>query len=155
MNLWRVTGWAVGVLVLAASFFLPYWDLTSGPGQMATLFGSAMFVVYNAGSLVGSGLVGDLSIVILFGAALVILSGVLGAFPREAGVLGVVAMLMLTLSPLLLFPGLGFGLGDFGVGYWTIWGLSVFNLIVGVALTRSPVEAEIVPPPSSPPAVTA
>ncbi len=153
----RYVGWVIGMAVLVCSFFLPFWNLTTGSGaQLDTLYGALRFTLTDLGTISQWGLmqVSLLAYLVLGAALLVAMSGALGVFPGKAGLLGVGGMVLLTLGPLLLFPTFSFSLDNYGVGFWSVWGLSVANLVVGQAARQTgqkEPQAQAAPPPTQAP----
>lgn len=118
--------------MLVAAFFLPFWNLTTGPsGAFDSLYSSFRFVLSNLASIQNSGLQQEavLAYVIMLGGAMVIAAGVLGVFPRGSGILAVIAMVGLTLGPFVLYPNYPFDVANYGAGFWAVWVLGLVALI--------------------------
>jgi hypothetical protein len=147
----RLVGWAVGAGILASSFLLPFWNFTTGGNQLDTLYGTFRFTLGDFGTILGWNLAQVSALAAAFVVAFVLVeaSGVLGAYPTQAGALGVLGMLTLTAVPVIVFPAYDYSAGDFGSGYWAIWALSVANLFVGFAVPKKKA-AEAGPSPSVP-----
>jgi hypothetical protein len=146
----RLVGWALGAGILVSSFFLPFWNFTTGGAQLSTLYGTFRFTIDDLGTILGWNFapVTALAAAFIVAFALVEASGVLGAYPTSAGALGVLGMLVLTVVPVLVFPSFDFSPGDFGAGYWAIWALSAANLFVGFFVRNAGTpEADSSPPP--------
>ncbi|HYC26901.1 MAG TPA: hypothetical protein VEB67_02625 [Nitrososphaerales archaeon] len=155
MMLSKMVGWAVGLGVIFSAFFLPFWDLTTGPGlPFDSLYGAAKFTQgeLTAISQMGLPAVTELAVLVLAASLLVAVSGAFGVYPKAGGILGVVGMLALTLGPVLIYPTASISSSDFGTGFWALWVLSVANLFVGLAGGRSTTAAALPPPTVTQPA---
>ena len=145
----------MGLVILVTFFVLPFYSTN---GQSTTLYNNMTSVYNSLGSIQGSGDAGTIAAayVLLIGAILILIAGFVGVFPLGTGVLGIVGMAIITLSPYLTTPGAaGNGFGVYGVGYYVIWAASVIAL--GASFwhgKRKPdvlVQNIVTPPPSPAP----
>ncbi len=124
----RILGVVMGLVILVTFFAVPFYSTN---GQSTTLYNNMTSVYNSLGSTQGSGNAGMIAAayVLLIGAILILIAGFVGVFPLGTGVLGIVGMAMITLSPYLTTPGAaGNGFDIYEVGYYLIWAASVIAL---------------------------
>jgi hypothetical protein len=119
----RILGIVMGLVILATIFLIPF-D-TSGN----TLYRIVGPDINNLGTLQQSSDAAALTYAYIWIIAFIILviAGVVGLFPLGTGVLGVVGMAMITVSPYLVYPNGPVTLST-GAGFFVIWAASVIAL---------------------------
>ena len=138
-------------MILVAIFLLPFDKGNS------TLYGTVSPMVKNLSTVQSSGNTAVLSYDYTWIVAFVILliAGVIGVLPFGAGILGMVGMAMITVSPFIVNPSGAYDLSP-GVGFFTAWVASIVALGAsrwhGKEEAAPPVTVTIVqsPTPSSP-----
>ena len=117
----RILGIILGLAILAAVFLLPFGT--------ETLYGMAGPLLGNIGGVQATGTGAEISYgyVLIIAFILLVIAGVVGLFPLGTGVLGVVAMAMLSLAPSLIFPNGSVKLVT-GAGFFVIWAASIISL---------------------------
>jgi hypothetical protein len=134
----------MGLIILAAIFLLPF-----GSGS-TTLYGTVSPMIKNLGTIQSSGntatLYYDYTWIIAF--ILLVIAGVVGFFPLGSGVLGMVGMAMITVSPFLIYPNGPYTLST-GTGFYIAWVASFAALVAsrwhGKKETPPPVPVTITP----------
>ena len=112
MNPGRILGVIAGIVILVAVFILPFGPM--GP----SLFGIANPLLGNLSLIQQSGnqaLIG-ITYVIIVSFILLTIAGIVGFFPLGCGVIGIIAMALLTIAPNVISPGAGFNLSSFVIG---------------------------------------
>jgi len=138
----------MGLVILVAIFLLPF-----GSGS-STLYDTVSPMVKNLSSVQSSGNTATLAYnytwIIAF--ILLVIAGVVGVFPLGAGVLGMVGMAMITISPFLIYPNGPYTLST-GAGFYVAWVASVASLVAsrwqGKKETSSPVSVTIIQTPNT------
>lgn len=151
MNPGRILGIVAGIIILVAAFTLPF-------GQMdgATFFGIVSPLFGNLGVIQQSGdqaLIG-ITYVYIVSLILLVIAGVVGFFPLGSGVIGIIAMAILTVAPIVIFPGTSFVLSDYGIGYFVAWAASIVALAASfwkARLDKATVAVTVNAPPPPPP----
>ncbi|MGD0396868.1 MAG: zinc ribbon domain-containing protein [Nitrososphaerales archaeon] len=139
----RIIGTVMGLVILAAIFLLPFG------GSSSTLYGIVSPMIKNLSAVQSSGdtakLANNYTWIIAF--ILLVIAGVVGIFPLGAGVLGMVGMAMITISPFLTHPNGPYTLST-GTGFYIAWVVSVVALVAsrwqGKKETPPPVSITIV-----------
>ncbi|MGD0146522.1 MAG: hypothetical protein ABSB53_06710 [Nitrososphaerales archaeon] len=120
----RIIGIVMGLVILVAIFLLPFG------GGSSTLYGHVSPMIKNLSATQSSGdnakLAYDYTWIIAF--ILIVIAGVVGFFPLGSGVLGMVGMAMITISPFLIYPNGPYNLST-GAGFYIIWVASVVSLV--------------------------
>jgi hypothetical protein len=118
----RILGALMGLVILVAVFLLPF---TSSQ----TLYGKAGPLLSNLGAVQQLGdfasVATDYVLVVVF--VLLVIAGLVGIFPLGTGVLGVVAMAMVTLASILIHPAQG-GSPTYEAGFYVAWVASIISL---------------------------
>jgi hypothetical protein len=70
----------------------------------------------------------DLAFVYMAAFILVVMAGIIGAYPRWSAALGIISMASVTVSPFVIFTSYNFGTSNYGVGFWVIWATSLFAI---------------------------
>lgn len=113
----------MGLVILAAIFLLPF-----GAGS-STLYGTVWPWISNLGQIQSAGntaaLTYDYIWIIAF--ILLVIAGLVGIFPLGTGILGVVGMAMITVSPHLVYPNGPVTLTT-GAGFYVTWVASIVSL---------------------------
>jgi hypothetical protein len=133
----------MGLVILVAIFLLPFG------GDSSTLYGTVSPMIKNLGALQSGGntatLAYDYTWIIAF--ILLVIAGVVGIFPLGTGVLGMVGMAMITISPFLIYPNGPYTLST-GAGFYITWVASVVSLVAsrwqGKKETPPPVSVTII-----------
>ncbi len=119
----RILGLVMGLLILVAIFFMPF-----GKGS-STLYGTVSPMVKNLSTVQSSGnsavLSYDYTWIVAF--ILLLIAGFIGVAPFGAGILGMVGMAMITVSPFIVNPSGSYTLST-GVGFYTAWVASIVAL---------------------------
>jgi len=130
----------MGLVILVAIFLLPFG------GGSSTLYGTVSPMIKNLSAIQSSGntatLAYDYTWIIAF--ILIVIAGVAGFFPLGSGVLGMVGMAMITISPFLIYPNGPYNLST-GDGFYITWVASVVSLVA----SRWQGKKETTPPASS------
>ncbi|MDA4126025.1 MAG: hypothetical protein OK452_02325 [Thaumarchaeota archaeon] len=132
MDRGRLLGGVLGLVTLGVIFALPFSNIAEGPGGPAdTLFGIFHLFVVTFSNIQAVGLtqLSELAYVYFIVLALIALAGMLGVYPLWSGVLGIVGMALVTLSPYLIFSQYSFSSTIYGVGYWAVWAASILAII--------------------------
>jgi hypothetical protein len=119
----RILGIIMGLVILATIFLIPF-DSSSN-----TLYGIVGPSINNLGKIQSSGDVAATTYAYIWIIAFIILviAGVVGVFPLGTGVLGVVGMIMITISAYIAYPNGPVALST-GAGYFVIWAASIISL---------------------------
>lgn len=130
MNPGRILGIIVGIVILVAVFALPFLNVPSELTSSPTLFGLASFFLGNLGLIQQSGSQTLIALAYVLIAAFVLLTiaGVVGFFPLGSGVIGIIAMAIITVAPFVIFPEMQLGLSSVGIGYFVAWAASIVAL---------------------------
>ena len=140
----------MGLVILVAIFLLPF----GGNSGSSTLYGTVSPMIKNLSAVQSSGNTAKLSYdytwIIAF--VLLVIAGVVGFFPLGAGVLGMVGMAMITISPVLIYPSGPYTLST-GPGFYVAWVASVVSLAAsrwqGKKETPPPASVTIVQTPNT------
>jgi len=130
MNPGRILGIIAGIIILVAVFALPFLSVPSELTSSPTLFGLAGFIMGNLGLIQESGSQTLIALAYVLIAVFILLTiaGVVGFFPLGSGVIGIIAMAIITVAPFLIFPELQLGLSTVGIGYFVAWIASIVAL---------------------------
>ncbi len=130
VQLEKIVGASLGVVILVAIFLLPFSSAISVlAGSQNTLYATFHFFLDNLGSIPN---VNNLSLELiaylyLLGTILLLLSGILGTFALVSGVLGISGMTMFTLSG-VVSPQYTPAAVVYGVGFYLLWALLVIQI---------------------------
>lgn len=123
MNPGRAVGIILGIMILASAFILPF-D-TYGD----TFFALAKWNMENLGAIqeAGDRALIALVYVTVVSFILLVISGIVGFFPLGCGVIGVIALALLTVGHILIYNSYGetFNITELGVGYFVAWVASI------------------------------
>ncbi len=114
----------MGLVILAALFLLPFSTGSGAPtyyGTASPLFGSLSIQSAGDPSLITWTYVQIVALILL------VIAGLVGVFPLGTGVLGVVAMAMLSVAPRLIYPN-GQVTVSLGPGFIVLWIASIVSL---------------------------
>jgi hypothetical protein len=134
----KIVGGALGIVVLATVFLLPFSSTISViPGSTNSLYSIFNFFASNLGSIpnIQNSSLELIAYLYLVGTILILAAGVVGSFPFFSGVLGIVGMAMMTVS--------GFFSSQYtpppvayGFGFYLLWALSLAQLVMSFIGTR-------------------
>jgi hypothetical protein len=138
----RILGLIMGLVILLAIFLLPFTS--------QTLYSTLSPMLSNMAAIQAGGpqlIAMDYVLVIVF--ILLVLAGFVGIFPLGTGVIGVVAMAMYTLGPILVYPSLA--APAYGTGYYVVWVASIVSLAASFWHRRARRRVMVVnnPPPTA------
>jgi hypothetical protein len=121
-------GGVLGLVTLLSAFLLPLSSIAEGPGGSVDSF-LAMFKLFITTlpriEQVGLTQLTNLAFVYMAAFILIVMAGIIGAYPRWSAVLGIISMALVTLSPFAIFATYNFGTSNYGVGFWAIWATSL------------------------------
>ena len=145
----RILGIVMGIAILAAIFILPFFNFpfTSGPNSLS-LFGRVSPILSD---IAGIQSIPDpnfiaFSYILIVAFILLVIAGIVGLFPLGTGVLGVVALALVTVAPLILV--LGTDLPGYGLGYYVAWIASIVALAGSFWHKRAKQEVKVSVSPS-------
>ena len=117
----RILGIIMGLVILASVFLLPFVG-------SQTLYASTTPVLNNLTAIQQSGDFPTIasSYITVIVLVLLVMAGLVGIFPLGTGIIGVFAMALFTVGPILIYPSLG--APSYGAGYFVIWGASIASL---------------------------
>jgi uncharacterized membrane protein YkgB len=122
----------MGLVILATFFALPFFSAQGLSGGPSSTLYTNMTSTYNSlGTIQGSGTNATIAAayLLLIAGILILIAGFVGIFPLGTGVLGVVGMAMITLTPYLTTPDMARSIAStYGIGYYVIWAASVIAL---------------------------
>ncbi len=117
----RILGAVMGLLILATVFLIPFVGSQTLYSGTSPLF-SNLSSVQQSGSF--PTIASDYVMVIVF--ILLVISGLVGIFPLGTGVIGVVAMALFTVGPILIYPSLP--APSYSAGFFVVWVASIVSL---------------------------
>jgi hypothetical protein len=156
MNPGRILGVIAGIIILIAVFALPFLSLPSDLGITSpSLYGIASSFLGSLGLIQQSGnqTLIALAYVLIVAFILLTIAGVVGFFPLGSGVIGIIAMAIVTVAPFVIFPQLQLGLSSAGIGYFVAWAASILALAASFWKARAapPINVTVNAPPPPPP----
>lgn len=115
----------MGLAILASVFLLPFVG-------SQTLYSGANPVLNNLTAIQQSGDFPTIasSYVMAIVLILLVIAGLVGIFPLGTGIIGVFAMALFTVGPILIYPSLG--APSYAAGYFVIWAASIVSLAASV-----------------------
>jgi len=133
MDLDRVLGAVLGVLILITVFLLPFGYITLPSGRVSeqTFFLTVEQLIENITVEIQQPtllLFYEIMLVVSF--STMIIAGVLGFHPVRSGAVGILGMIMLTVLS-VFHPQRGFNIPSYGIGYFAAWGLSIAEVLIG------------------------
>lgn len=164
MNPGRILGIIMGLLILVAVFVLPFSSL---PGSLS-LSGYVTPLWSDLSNIQQNGTQAEITSAYIFivSLLLLIIAGIVGFFPLGCGVIGIIAMALLTVGPMMVYPGSDLSFAGYGIGYYVAWIASVIALAASLWKAKvdkaekasqvnvsvaSPVTVSVAPPPPPPP----
>ncbi len=132
MDRGQILGGVLGIGTLLAAFLLPFSSIAEGSSsQVDSLLLIFKIFVIGVSNLQTVGLtqLAELAYVYMAAFIVIMLSGILGSFPRLSAFLGIVGMAVLTLSPYAVFTAYNIGSTGFGLGFWAIWATSLLGIL--------------------------
>ncbi|MEM2247654.1 MAG: hypothetical protein QXY41_06345 [Thermoproteota archaeon] len=133
MNLDRLLGIVFGILILISVFLLPlgYFTLPSGQTSSQTFFLTVMQLVESIKIELQQPtplLLYEIMLIVSF--VTIVVAGILGFNPMRSGAISVLAMIILTVVT-IFHPQRGLNIPSYGIGYFTAWGFSIANVVIG------------------------
>ncbi len=124
-------GGVLGIAALLAAFLLPFSSIAEGSSsQVDSLL--VIFKIFVIGvtnlQTVGLTQLAELAYIYMAAFLVIVLSGIIGAYPRWSAFLGLVGMATLTLSPYFVFSSYSIGSTGFGAGFYAIWATSLLTI---------------------------
>jgi hypothetical protein len=127
----QILGGVLGLVTLLSAFLLPLSSIAEGPGGSVDSF-LAMFKLFittlPAIEKVGLTQLTNLAFTYMAAFILIIMAGIIGAYPRWSAALGIISMATVTISPFFIFTSYNFGTSNYGVGFWAIWATSILAI---------------------------
>jgi hypothetical protein len=127
----QIFGAVLGLVALLSAFLLPLSSIAEGPGGSVDSF-LAMFKLFittlPAIQRVGLTQLTELAYIYMAAFVLIVMAGIIGAYPRWSAALAVISMAAVTFSPFVIFTSYNFGTSNYGVGFWAIWATSVLAI---------------------------
>jgi hypothetical protein len=163
MDRGQILGGVLGLATLLAAFLLPFSSIAEGPGGGTDSF-IAMFKLFviTLPNIQAVGLIQLTQLAYVYMAAfiLILIAGIVGAFPRWSAAVGIIAMVVVTVSPFLIFSSYNFGTSNYGVGFWVIWATSLVAIYaaywsrkerIRLGLAKNPQsQTQVAPGPAQP-----
>ncbi len=132
MDRGQILGGVLGIGTLLAAFLLPFSSIAEGSSSqvdsLLVIFKIFVIGVSNLQSIPGLTQLAELAYVYMAAFVVIMLSGILGSFPRLSAFLGIVGMAVLTFSPYAVFTSYNIGSTGFGLGFWAIWATSLLGI---------------------------
>ena len=143
----RVAGTAAGVITLLAAFLIPFGSIPGFVQQGSTLYSAFSSATLSLPQVPKeqSMLAAEATIVTIVAGILIIVAGVLGAFPLGSGVLGISGMTLLTAFAFIADKMSLSSLLSFGTGYYLILVASIAAVAISLAGRRGRMPAGTVP----------
>jgi hypothetical protein len=136
----RILGLVMGLLILVTIFVIPFTS--------QTLYATLSTILTNLGSLQSGGMaVVAMNYVLITVFLLLVIAGFVGIFPLGTGVLGVVAMALYTVGPILIYPSLPAPV--YGTGYYVVWVASIVSLAASFWHHSGQKKVTTSPPPAT------
>lgn len=128
-------GAIAGGVIVVAFFLLPFASLSGVVPRGSTLFGALSNAVTNLPQTQTGGSLNELvaALILTVAGLLILVAGIVGAFPLGSGVLSVFGMTMVTLGPYIIGQAGTVGFSDFGTGYFAIWAAAILVLAISFA----------------------
>jgi len=154
MNPGRIIGIVLGVVILIAAFLLPF-DMDG-----ETFFAVTQLTMNNLRAIqeTGEPALITLAYITIVSFILLAIAGIVGFFPLGCGVIGIVALAILTVGDILIYNSYGetFNVFEFGPGYFVAWCASIAALIAsfwrkGQKTQQQTVNVTVVNQPQAPP----
>ncbi len=124
MDRGQVFGGVLGLVTLLSAFLLPFSSIAEGPGGAVDSF-LAMFKLFVTTlsniQRVGLTQLTQLAYVYMAAFVLILLAGIVGAYPRWSAALGIISLAIVTATPFAIFTSYNFGTSNYGAGYYAIW----------------------------------
>lgn len=153
MNPGRIVGLVLGVVILIAIFLMPF----SAHGD--TFFTVAKWDMENLSVIqeAGDPALIALVYVTIISFILLAIAGIVGFFPLGCGVIGIVALALLTVGHILIYNSYGetFNVLELGAGYFVAWAASIAALAASFwrrkQKSQQTVSVTIINQPQAPP----
>ena len=131
MDRGQILGGVLGLATLLAAFLLPFSSILEGSAKnldsLLVIFKIFVTGVSNL-QTVGLTQLAELAYVYMGAFVVILLAGILGAYPRWSALLGIAGMAILTFSPFAVFTSYNISSTSFGVGFWAIWATSILTV---------------------------
>jgi hypothetical protein len=128
----QILGGVIGIVTLLAAFLLPFSSIaegsTSSLDSLLVIFKIFVIGVTNL-QTIGLSQLAELAYVYMAGFIVIVVAGLVGAFPRWSAFLGIVGMATLTFSPFAVFTSYSLSSTGFGVGFYAIWVTSILGIV--------------------------
>lgn len=130
-DLSSASGAGGGLVALLSGFLLPLSSIAEGPGGSVDSF-LAMFKLFittlPAIQRVGLTQLTESAYVYMAAFILIVIAGIIGAYPRWSAAFGIISIAAVTFSPFFIFTSYNFGTSNFGVGFFAIWATSLLAI---------------------------
>jgi len=136
----QILGGVVGLVMLLSAFLLPFSAIAEGPGGSPdTLIGIFKLFVTTLNSIQTIGLtqLTELAYVYMAAFVLIMLAGIIGAFPRWAAIFSIVGMAMVTAAPFAIFPNYDFFSSNYQWGFAAIWATCAAMVVAAIVSGRA------------------
>jgi hypothetical protein len=124
-------GGVLGLLTLLSAFLLPFSNIAQGNGggadSLLTIFKIFVIGVSNF-QVVGLTQLTELAYAYMFVFVLILISGIIGAYPRWSAAFGIIGMAVATISPFFIFTTYSFSASNFGLGFPAIWATTAVTI---------------------------
>ena len=118
--------------MLLSAFLLPFSSIAEGSASsvdsLLVIFKIFVIGVTNL-QTVGLTQLAELAYIYMAAFIVVVLAGIVGAYPRWSAFLAIVGMLTLTFSPYAVFTSYSIGSTGFGAGFFLIWATAVLSVL--------------------------
>jgi hypothetical protein len=131
LNRPEIVGAALGIAGIVFASLVPFSNIVTGPGTplsgSQSLLGNFLFFLNNLNILQADKVFSLVDIALIYMSAflLVLAGGLFGVYQPWGGALDIGGMLLATLGPFFVFPGYVFSAGDYGLGFYGLWIISV------------------------------
>jgi hypothetical protein len=149
----QVLGGVLGIVTLLAAFLLPFSSIAEGStnslDSLLVIFKIFVIGVTNL-QTVGLTQLAELAYIYMASFIIIVVAGLVGAFPRWSAFLGIVGMATLTFSPFAVFTSYSLASTGFGVGFYAIWVTSILGFFAAYwsRKERRSMTPETVQPPT-------
>ncbi len=146
----RLVGIIMGLVILATLFLVPFGSTASSN----TLYGTVSPIIFGTSAItVGGNLITIAQgYILVIAFILLLIAGFVGIFPLGTGVLGVVAMALITINPFLV-AGQSPGISGYGTAFYIFWIAPIISLAASFWHGKKPKQViqRVSPPPPPPP----
>lgn len=124
MDRGQILGGVIGLVALLIAFLLPFSAIAEGPGGSPdTLIGIFKLFVTTLANIQAVGLtqLTELAYVYMTAFVLILISGIIGSYPRWSVIFTVIGMAMVTVAPFAIFPSYDFFGSNYSFGFYGLW----------------------------------